>query len=289
MNLSPSKLDIRPVTIEALPVLREAFSHYRGRLCDISPGNALFWRDCYDISYLRIGRSVALSYGENCFSLPYGADAEDALAALLKACPDAAFVNLTRSEAERFSSGFRIESAGRDYCDYLYDAEDILTLKGKKFAGQRNHIHKFQKLYEKAAVVEITRETLPSARAFCRDYFENFGKKTAVSDYEYKALMYQFDNWDAYGQIGCMLWEERPISLSIGEVVGDTLIVHTEKADTRYEGVYPMTVWCFARAFDDLGFRYINREEDMGVEGLRTSKLSYHPVALLEKYKVTSF
>ncbi len=283
MNLSPSKLNIKPITPAALPLLREAFAHYRGRLCDISPGNALFWRDYYDISYLGIGQSVALHYGENRFSLPYGADAEDAIAYLLEAYPDAVFVNLTREEAERFS-GYRIESAGRDFCDYLYDAQSIITLKGKKYAGQRNHINKFKSLYPDAYFCE---PDLPLARDFCRDYFEDFGKKTAVSDYEYAALLHQLDNWDAYGQVGGMLVHEgKAIALSVGEIVGDTLIIHTEKADIRYAGAYPMMVQSFAAAFAQ-NVRYINREEDMGLEGLRTSKLSYHPTALLEKFTAT--
>ncbi len=272
-------LDIKPVTLSALPTLREAFSHYGGRLCDISAGNALFWRDYYDISYLEIGASAALSYGENRFSLPYGTQ-KDALSALLEAYPDAAFVNLTREEAEGLD-GYRIESAGRDFCDYLYDAEALITLKGKKFAGQRNHINKFKSLYPDARFCELD---VPLAREFCRDYFENFGKKTAVSDYEYAALLHQIDNWDAYGQVGGMLvCEGKAIALSVGEVVGDTLIVHTEKADIRFAGAYPMMVQSFAAAFGQ-SVRYINREEDLGIEGLRTSKLSYHPVALLEKF-----
>ncbi len=270
-------MTILPITIEDLPILREAFSHYRGRLCDISAGNALFWRDYYHISYVKIGESVALSYGDNRFSLPYGADAEQAMAAF----SDAVFVNLTAEEADRL--GGKTESAGRDFCDYLYEAQDLITLRGKRFAGQRNHINKFKSLYD-AYFAEISEDTLPLARAFCRDYFEGFGKKTEVSDYEYAALSYQLDHWSAYGQCGGLLvCEGRAIALSIGEVVGDTLIVHTEKADIRFEGAYPMMVQSFARAFAG-NVRYINREEDLGLEGLRTSKLSYHPVALLEKF-----
>ena len=73
---------------------------------------------------------------------------------------------------------------------------------------------------------------------------------------------------------------------SAGEIVGDTLIIHIEKADIAYEGVYQVLVNEYAKCFVTPDVRYINREEDVGDEGMRRSKESYHPVRLLEKYLV---
>ena len=74
------------------------------------------------------------------------------------------------------------------------------------------------------------------------------------------------------------------VAISIGEVVKDTLYCHIEKANRNYQGAYQMIVKEFS---DDMrntyGIDYINREEDVGDEGLRTSKLSYHPYRLLDK------
>ncbi len=291
MNTAATELDIKPVTLGDLAPLREALSHYRGRLCDLSAGNALFWRDYYGISLVRLEGGMALGYGNGRFSLPFGKDPDKALAALISAEPHASLVNLTKEEADDFMSRFPqavLTSEGRDFCDYLYNASDIVNLIGKRFAGQRNHINKFTGLYPDALFAELSEESLPLARDFCRRYFEDFGKKTEVSDYEYRELLYQLDHWEAYGQCGGLLIHEgRAIALSAGEVVGDTLIVHTEKADISYAGVYPMMVRSFARAFVTDTVRYINREEDMGDAGLRTSKLSYHPVMLAEKFSVT--
>ena len=78
----------------------------------------------------------------------------------------------------------------------------------------------------------------------------------------------------------------RVVGFSAGEIVGDTLIIHIEKADIAYEGVYQALVNEYAKCFVTPGVRYINREEDAGDEGLRRSKESYHPVRLLEKYLV---
>ena len=77
------------------------------------------------------------------------------------------------------------------------------------------------------------------------------------------------------------------VGFSCGEIVGDTLIIHVEKADTDFSGAYQMLVNEYAKRFVTEGVAYINREEDTGDEGIRQSKESYHPLRLLEKYLVT--
>ena len=95
------------------------------------------------------------------------------------------------------------------------------------------------------------------------------------------------DHFDEYAFLGGILRVDGAIvGISMGEIVRDTLYVHIEKADVRYSGVYQKLVNCFAREFVTDEVRYINREEDVGDPGLRKSKLSYHPVALQEKYTV---
>ena len=91
-----------------------------------------------------------------------------------------------------------------------------------------------------------------------------------------------------YGMVGGLLKTEgKIIGLSIGEILGDTLFVHVEKSLREVQGAYPLLVREFAKCFVSDGVNFINREEDDGNEGLRTSKLSYHPVKLLEKFLVT--
>ena len=125
------------------------------------------------------------------------------------------------------------------------------------------------------------------AKNFCHRYFNGAGKVTSVSDVEYKQLLEQFDNWEIYHQLGGMLIvNNEVIGISVGEIVGDTLIVHTEKADTSFAGAYPMLTNSFAKEFAT-SCQFINREEDCGEEGLRISKRSYHPIELIEKYAVT--
>ena len=86
---------------------------------------------------------------------------------------------------------------------------------------------------------------------------------------------------------GLLMVEDRLAGFSLGEVLGDTLFIHIEKADREIFGAYQMLVSQFAQAYAGEGVSFLNREDDVGDPGLRTSTLSYHPVALLEKYVVT--
>ena len=97
------------------------------------------------------------------------------------------------------------------------------------------------------------------------------------------------EDFAAYGCTGYALHVGGEIAaFCIGEVMGDTLIVHIEKGKRKYKGAFQMINCLFAKTeLERCGIQYINREDDVGDPGLRTSKLSYHPVALLEKYVVT--
>jgi hypothetical protein len=175
----------------------------------------------------------------------------------------------------------------RSWSDYLYDSEDIRTLAGRRYSGQRNHINKFRRLYPDWSFGAVTGDDLGQVREFFVRYSaEHIKDYPAYNEGNVKTIEL-IDNFGRYGQLGGVLRAGGEIvGASFGEIVGDTLFVHVEKANTDYPGAYPMLVNRFAAAFAGGGVMYINREEDDGVEGLRVSKLSYHPVRLLDKYVV---
>lgn len=78
----------------------------------------------------------------------------------------------------------------------------------------------------------------------------------------------------------------RIIGFTVGEIIGDTFFCHIEKADTDYQGSYPMLTHLFLAKFMTPAVKYVNREEDVGDEGLRRSKQAYHPCEMLKKYTV---
>ena len=173
----------------------------------------------------------------------------------------------------------------RDMEDYLYDREALATLAGKKYHGKRNHIARFT---DKPWRYEtMTPASIPACFAmhweWCRG---NNGCRGSEGEWEdtcasMKALQY----FEELGLTGGILYqEERLVAYTIGEPVpGGAFAVHFEKAFPEVQGAYPMINQQFV-LHETEGFRYINREEDAGDEGLRKAKLSYHPAALLVQY-----
>ena len=274
--------------------LSAAFDSYKGKICDFSAGNVIFWRDHYGISYHLDKDCLVLKYenmGEReSFSFPIASDPKSVINKLFELTADKLCLScLTEEQLEDVKKSFKLLEViySEDFDDYVYSAEDIITLKGRKYNGQRNHINKFKRLYPDARFEVITKENAHIAKEFCEYYFEN-SKVTDVSETESKQLSEMFDNWEACLQFGGMLvLDGKAIGISVGEIVNDTLIVHVEKANTAFDGVYPMLTNSFARAFADTErCRFINREEDCGEEGLRISKKSYHPTEMVKKYAV---
>lgn len=177
----------------------------------------------------------------------------------------------------------------RDWNDYIYDAEKMISLGGKHLAGQRNHINKFRSLYPEWRTEAICEENIPVARAFLDAYYAGLraeGKTDAVFDAERGAIDEVLSNWRAYGQEGILLYAgDRIAAFTFGEVVAGMLDIHIEKADRAFQGAYPMVFREFAARFAGRAVT-VNREEDCGEPGLRQSKLAYHPVRLAEKYNM---
>ena len=293
--MQKTKLKFKKVTLADTETLAEAFDSYTGRICDYSLGNTIFWRDYYKVSYHLDENGLVLFFGDmdgvGCYSYPVSEKPDAYIEELLEenGAP-ICLTCLTRKEFEDVSEKYRVLNVmhSADWDDYLYTAEDIVTLKGRKYNGQRNHINKFKRCYPDATFEEISSKNASVAKEFCQRYFHGIGKLTDVSDVEEAQLYEQFDNWDIYRQRGGILSVGgEVIGISVGELVGDTLIIHTEKANTAFDGAYPMLTNCFARKFaTNPCCRFINREEDCGEEGLRISKRSYHPVEMIEKYAV---
>ena len=175
----------------------------------------------------------------------------------------------------------------RAWSDYLYLSSDLKDLAGRKYAGQRNHINRFSREHPSWSFEPITMDNTPAAKEFIEKNARDNVKDSPIYIEGVRKALEVLDNLELYDQLGGILYVRGSVvGVSLGEIVGDTLYVHTEKADVAYNGSYPMLMNQFARRYADEGVVYINREEDDGVEGLRDSKTSYHPVALLDKYKV---
>lgn len=185
--------------------------------------------------------------------------------------------------AEEFPGAFEYREM-REYFDYLYLKRDLSLLQGKYFQSKRNHVNKFRKTYD-YRFVPMTAETVPGCiRMYDRWCEERHCQGDESLAHERKALLYGMNCFRELGLSGGTLWVDgEVIAFTFGSPINrDTFCIHAEKALARYEGAYNVINQEFAAYLPDR-YVYLNREEDLGLEGLRKAKLSYRPVKLLEK------
>lgn len=172
----------------------------------------------------------------------------------------------------------------RDGSDYIYNSSDLINLSGKKYHGKRNHIKRFME--NDWEFEPITSDNLDDCILFSTQFYNN-------NENDYSAIIEQyaidlfFMNMDYLNLKGGVLKaDNRIVGITIGEQLNsDTFVVHIEKALADVQGAYPMICNQFAKA-NAAELKYINREEDLGLEGLRKSKLSYKPAFMVDKYTV---
>lgn len=174
----------------------------------------------------------------------------------------------------------------RDCADYMYSAESLRTLSGKKLHAKRNHLNYFAENYDYSFEWVDSEEKLCECAEEAYRLIEN--KTHNINPFELGAMKKYFANYFKFGQTGALLRVGGEIAaMTFGEkLTANTALVQIELADERYRGAYQMINKLFCeKAFADCEF--INREEDMGIDGLRRAKESYHPIRLVDKYTIT--
>ncbi len=177
----------------------------------------------------------------------------------------------------------------RSQNDYIYLREDLARLEGKNYHGKRNHTNKFRSLFPHYRYEDLS----PRHFSQCMDLAHRWA--TSALDYdsseqesihhERMSMQYVFDHWHQLHNIGgCIMVGERMVAFTYGGSITPTLFdTCVEKADLEYPGAYAVINQELALHLPPQ-FTHINREEDMGLEGLRKAKLSYHPTILLPYY-----
>jgi len=190
-----------------------------------------------------------------------------------------------KNQMEKLFPGEFTYTANRNYFDYIYLREDLQLLKGKKYQPKRNHINKFTKNHS-FTYLPITREMIPECLELEYKWYQaNYTEEDAEAlKFENRSMLYALNHFDALGLTGGAIQVENEIiAFSYGSPVNqNTFTVHVEKADIRFDGIFSVINREFVTRLPEQ-YRYINREEDLGIPGLRKAKLSYQPAILLEK------
>lgn len=178
----------------------------------------------------------------------------------------------------------------RDGYDYLYDINDLADLKGRAYQKKRNHLNKFRSLCPNWHTEPLNAGNLQAVQAFARQWYLARQAVDPHGDYhlEQQALARALKEQEALGLEGLILLDGQEIlAFTLGSpLTEDTFDVHFEKASEEADGAYAAINQAFAAYLREKypRLRFLNREDDMGIEGLRQAKLSYHPHHLVEKY-----
>lgn len=170
--------------------------------------------------------------------------------------------------------------------EYIYLSEKLITLRGKKLQSKRNHINRFKSDNPDWKYGCITsRKDIESCLIMLDEWEKDAAERIDISQYdEYVAtrkMLENFENLELKG--GLIKVNEKVIAFALGEpLTTDTFVIHSEKAFASVHGAYAMINQQFAE-HEMCDYKYVNREEDLGLENLRKAKLSYYPDILLEQ------
>lgn len=288
-------IDFKEITLQDRDTITQYTlkSHYRNT--DLSFSNLCSWKFMYHTVFAEVDGFLILKFwadGDLAYMMPIGegnlkkvledmiqdSKREGGSLCLLGVCDE------MKTDLEKVMPGKFTYNVDRNYADYIYLRTDLATLTGKKYQPKRNHVNKFKKTYnyEYAPITpDVISECLRLEEEWCK--LNNCDQQEGTGN-ERRAIVYALNNFEALGLTGGLLRVDGNIvAFTFGMPINeDTFGVHVEKADTRIDGAYATINYEFSNRIPEQ-YTYVNREEDLGIEGLRKAKLSYHPVILLEK------
>lgn len=289
-----------PITLEDKPLLdsylKPTCSH---PFSDFNFSNLFIWRFAREISYCLIDEFLIL---KTCYpnSTPYffypfslgergKGERKAVLESLLTSYPNATFKSLSQSQAQELEEFFpkRFSIApNRDRFDYVYSIPELIALSGRKYHKKKNHLNKFFQTYPSFVFESITPSNAQEVQSVYEKWYEDNPNKDEALRCEKEGIFSSLQNLSSLSLIGGLIRIEGEIvAFALGEAVDtESVVMHIEKANISIQGIYQAINQQFLEnAFGS--YLWVNREEDLGIEGLRKAKLSYQPHFLLEKYE----
>ena len=290
--ITPSLSDYSKIINFLSPFANDSMS------CEITPMTLLIWKNYYHQKIAFLDDMMFVSLGENSeiFLLPFAHDMEKAVN-ILKEYTKAknqplVFLAAEGCRLDSFNSIFCEEfsqTESRDDFEYLYLTEKLKNLSGKKFHSKRNHISDFSKAHN-WSYETLTPKILPEVFKMADKWTEEMKKLTddpksiEVENAALKEYLPHMETLNLRG--GCIRVNGEIVAFTFGSPINSRVFdIHVEKALPEYRAAYSLINREFI-ANDLTDVEYVNREDDMGLEGLRKAKLSYHPDILLKKYVI---
>ena len=293
-------IPFRPVTAADADLLRSFTMEGKCMNCDLNVANICSWQFLYHTEWAVVEGMLVLRFvldGRVTYMKPIGrGDLHHVLRLLMddaRSMGDtlrvACICPCAQAVMEESMPGAFTYTIDRDKSDYLYLRERLVTLTGKKLQPKRNHISKFKRTYPDYEYRPLTADLVPHCISLGEEWCHtNDSGMLRAMLAEQRMIRYALNHMDELHIVGGTLWVGgRMVAFTFGSRInGEAFDVCVEKADTSYEGAYAMINNEFvSRLPEDI--TYINREEDLGLEGLRKAKMSYYPDLIMDKMVAT--
>lgn len=297
--MSPISLDnFQKIDLNDKKVFIDYFTRFPPEISELTFTNLYMWRHHYDFRWLEIDHNLAvislkqLNEGIEIIAFPpVGSKPVNAITKIMKFAQKESlsveFHRIPESLAETVeASGLNLrKTADRANWDYLYARDDLVDLPGKDYANERKKLNKFKREHRwryESLNDEMVSECLKLQEKWCD--LKSCEDRPNLNDEDH-AIKDILDNWKNLEFDGAIIMiGKKIIAFSLGEKLNEeTAVVHIEKASYDYTGAYEMINQQFAEK-NAKGCTYVNREQDLGIKGLRRAKKRYHPVKMVKKY-----
>ena len=293
-NTLPIFPEFRPLLLSDKALLDGMLRRFPSELSELTFTNLFAWRKSFGFSIAAFGEHVLIaSLKENTLLLMEPIGPSKGKRSVIEHCLRArtagmkvAFIRLSESAAVQFKevAGYSIEE-DRDNFDYVYRTCDLAELKGRKLDGKRNLVKHFKETTD-FEFLPLTPSDIPEALSFEDEWCDIKGCASSPGlSREREAMEEMLRNFQALGLSGGVIRVSgKVVAVTLGERLNQTTcVIHIEKANSAFPGIYQMLNMLFSRSgCAELDF--INREQDLGIPGLRQAKQSYHPHHMVKKY-----
>ncbi len=286
-------IDFHPVTVADKPLFEYYMLGSEEQNCDLNFANIFCWSDTYHSEVAEVEGFLVIRFdngGAKSYMQPVGGGDKRAVLELLR---EDAFALRTplrlyglsaewrKFLEENYPSEFAFD-APRALADYIYRTEDLAQLQGRKYQPKRNHLNHFVARHKWHAE-PLSKSNIKDCIALNDRWLQ--GREIGETELaEQRAIHRAFDNFDALGLRGLVLYADgEPVAFSYGTpITNKTFCIHIEKYDSGVQGASTMINRLMAQSLEE-EFEFLNREDDLGLEGLRFAKMSYYPALLLDK------
>ena len=289
-----------PLAREHRELVAAAFSAAQQGISEFTFAYQWVWRPYTKCRLSHLGEALLLmadaaSGGESYLLPPVTANADEAAEIIAHVLardgntPADSFARVPQSVAKRLEERAELMvTEERERADYLHLSDDLRELPGPDFHAKRNHIRRFRAACPDAEYLEMDASLTKKCAEFTKSWLESHPSRELHSlQREAAVTLTMLEQHESLGLAGgCLVAGGRVVAFALGEPVNrETFVVRVEKADTSLPGTYQTVSQEFLR-HAAAHFQWINREQDLGIPGLRRAKQSYHPHHLLRKYRI---